>query len=161
MCPPKPLRMWGGGVLIPVSGSPIEWTRSVGLACRASMSTLRRACDKLKSHRLLAALCRICGFAALRARAARSDRQTEGRTCCRKSEAGCGHSIDGLSYKPLQGFGVPCSPRRPADQRDHHRHRRISFPSSYPRGASATVRRRERDDGARVALIEEGCWTNG
>lgn len=161
MCPPKPLRMEGGGVLIPVSGSLIEWTCSVGLVCRVSVSNLRRACAELKSHRLLAALCRICGFAALRARAARSDRQLRAAHAVENQKPAANTASKALSYKPLRGFGVPCSPRQPADQRGLHRHRRISFHPSYPRSASAAVRRRERGDGARVALIEEGWWTNG
>ncbi len=134
MCPPKPLRMWGGGVLIPVSGSPIEWTRSVGLACRASMSNLRRACAELKSHRLLAALCRVCG--SPHCGCGRRDRIAKLRAtpAVENQKPALDTASTALSYKPLRGFGVPYSPRRPPDQQDHHRHRRISFPSFLPLG---------------------------
>src|SRR5216684_8746297 len=93
------------------------------------------------------------------ARMARSDRQTEGRMQNQKPAADT--ASPALSYKPLRGFDVPYSPRRRADQQDHHRHRRIAFPRLTPRGGSAAARRRERGNGAGVALIEEGWWTNG
>jgi hypothetical protein len=93
--PPKPLRMEGGGVLIVVSGSPIGWTRSVGLACRTSMSNSRHACAELKSHRLLAAWCRICRFAALRRGWRDRIVKLSAARAVEKSKAGRGHSIAG------------------------------------------------------------------